>query len=59
MKKLWNWEVIITLSEGGEILTETVAESIKKAIENLSHIEKRFNGEITHVSRADPYEKEN
>jgi hypothetical protein len=59
MKKLWKWKVTITLSVGGEVLTETVAESIKKATESLSYVAKRLNGEITCVSRADPYENEN
>lgn len=58
MKKLWKWKVTITLSVGGEVLTETVAESIKKATESLSYVAKRLNGEITCVSRADPYENE-
>lgn len=58
MKKLWKWKVTITLSIGGEVLTETVAESIKKATESLSYVAKRLNGEITCVSRADPYENE-
>ena len=52
------WKVTITLSVGGEVLTETVAESIKKATESLSYVAKRLNGEITCVSRADPYENE-
>ena len=59
MKRLWKWKVTITLSMGGEVLTETVAESIKKATESLSYVAKRLNGEITCVSRADPYENEN
>lgn len=59
MKKLWKWKVTITLELGGEVLTETVAESIKKATESLSYVAKRLNGEITCVSRADPYENEN
>lgn len=58
MKRLWKWKVTITLSVGGEVLTETVAESIKKATESLSYVAKRLNGEITCVSRADPYENE-
>lgn len=58
MKKLWKWKVIITLSIGGEVSTETVAESIKKATESLSYVAKRLNGEITCVSRTDPYENE-
>ena len=58
MKKLWKWKVTITLSVGSEVLTETVAESIKKATESLCYVAKRLNGEITCVSRADPYENE-
>lgn len=51
MKKLFKWEITITLKNGTKILTVATADSVRKACNAMLYTADKIDGEITKIER--------